>query len=165
MRVDSASRKSYSGLSPLTSPGGAAARKASVSVSDGRSTPPNPKALLVEDNMVNMKLLVALMQKLNYDYEVAHNGLEAVSVFSANLSAFSVVIMDMSMPLLDGFAATALIRDIEKRTSARRTRIVAVTGVTNGRARQDALAAGVDEYLTKPISIKNIKAIMDGVGS
>lgn len=115
--------------------------------------------------MVNMKLLVALMQKLNYDYEVAHNGLEAVSVFSANLSAFSVVIMDMSMPLLDGFAATALIRDIEKRTSARRTRIVAVTGVTNGRARQDALAAGVDEYLTKPISIKNIKAIMDGVGS
>lgn len=64
-------------------------------------------------------------------------------------------------PVMDGFTATTKIRELEKKRAWARSKIFAVTGVTSARDRQDAFNAGVDEFLTKPISMKDIKEILN----
>lgn len=118
------------------------------------------KLLLVEDNELNMRILVAWSQKLNQEFEQASNGLEAVRAYGANPSTFGLVLMDISMPVMDGFAATREIRNFETRNKLPRCKIVALTGVASEDARNDADAAGIDEFFVKPASLARMKQLI-----
>ncbi|THV81461.1 hypothetical protein D6D27_08585 [Aureobasidium pullulans] len=125
--------------------------------------PPPKSILLVEDNEINMKLLVATVQRLKLPYHCAQNGLIALEAYTANPSSFFLMLMDMSMPVMDGFKATTQIRAFEKKGKLQRCRIVALTGVTGDRAKKDAMASGVDEFMAKPISMKQVSRIVEGL--
>ncbi|KAF1346510.1 hypothetical protein BDV97DRAFT_357220 [Delphinella strobiligena] len=118
------------------------------------------KILLVEDNTVNMKLLIAIMRKLSRSFDTAENGLEAVQLYASGRESYVLVLMDMSMPIMDGFEATEKIRALEETNGWKRCMIVALTGVASAEARQRAFNAGVDTFLTKPASIQRLKAIV-----
>ncbi|KAK4505539.1 hypothetical protein PRZ48_003502 [Zasmidium cellare] len=119
--------------------------------------------LLVEDNDVNMKLLVALSKKLHLKYQCAINGQEALDVYRSTPGKYFLVLMDMSMPVLDGFAATSQIREHEKKRKLDRTAIVALTGATTEESRKRAFDCGVDEYYAKPVRMTELKKLVNRI--
>jgi signal transduction histidine kinase/ActR/RegA family two-component response regulator len=134
---------------------------AEFAVADARSPlacPPAPVAsptvsrkrvLLAEDNIVDERVAVVLLTRRGHDVTVARNGREALSAFAR--SAFDVVLMDVEMPDIDGLEATAAIRHEEQRTG-QHVRVVAMTGHAMNGDRERCLAAGMDDYVTKPIA-------------
>lgn len=118
------------------------------------------KVLLVDDNHINLKLLEALAKKLKLPYASATNGLEALTAFSTSTSKFFMVLMDISMPVMDGNESTAKIREFERKNKLPRTFIVALTGVTSDESRRRCFDAGVDKYLTKPMQMKDLSALV-----
>lgn len=117
-------------------------------------------ALLVEDNEVNMKLLVALMRKLNYKFLCATNGREALDIYREQPLSILVILMDISMPIMTGDVATAKIRETERRRRLPRVHIAALTGVTSERAKEVVLGSGVDEFYSKPVRMKEVRELM-----
>jgi PAS domain S-box-containing protein len=112
------------------------------------------RVLLAEDNKVNQMLAVALLRKRGYDVTVADNGREAVDLIAR--STFDVVLMDVQMPEVDGFEATARIRSMESATS-RRLPVIAVTAHAMESDRQRCLDAGMDDYVSKPIDPEKLE--------
>jgi two-component system, sensor histidine kinase and response regulator len=104
--------------------------------------------LLVEDNPVNREMALAVLGSRGHTVSVAVNGLEAVELYRSH--SYDVVLMDIQMPEMDGFTATALIRTIEEQTG-RRTPIVAVTAHATQGDREECLARGMDAYISKPV--------------
>lgn len=104
--------------------------------------------LLAEDNAVNQKLVVKLLENIGHRVTVVDNGALAVAKLEAQ--PFDVVLMDLQMPVMDGLTATAAIRERE-REGGRRTPIVALTANALVGDRERCLEAGMDDYLTKPI--------------
>ncbi|KAK5115852.1 hypothetical protein LTR85_009446 [Meristemomyces frigidus] len=119
--------------------------------------------LLVEDNEINMKLLVALMKKSKLEYECAGDGLQALNAYTATPSKFLLVLMDITMPVMDGFTCTAKIRELERKKKLPRCTIVALTGVTSHESREAATQVGIDKYFTKPIRMKDVSALVTEV--
>ncbi|KAG9526449.1 hypothetical protein KCU93_g5582, partial [Aureobasidium melanogenum] len=119
-----------------------------------------PKVLLVEDNPINMKLLVATMRKLKRPYTCAGNGLEAVTAYASAPSSYALILMDISMPVMDGFTATELIRNLEQKNKWDRCTVMALTGVGDAEAKKRAFLAGVDDFLTKPVSMGRLGSIV-----
>ncbi|RDW78986.1 hybrid sensor histidine kinase/response regulator [Aspergillus mulundensis] len=126
-----------------------------------------PTVLLVDDNDINMKLLVAFMKKLGYNYIVAQNGQEALDSFKENASRISIILMgidaftDISMPVMDGLESTRQIRAFEKSVgSCERATIVALTGVAQADVQRDAIGSGMDLFLAKPVQLNTIKNIL-----
>ncbi|KAF2161381.1 hypothetical protein M409DRAFT_28115 [Zasmidium cellare ATCC 36951] len=119
--------------------------------------------LLVEDNDVNMKLLIALSKKLKLKYQCAINGQEALDLYRISPDRYFLVLMDMSMPILDGFAATSKIREHEKKRKLDRTAIVALTGATTEESRKRAFDCGVDEYYAKPVRMTELKKLVNRI--
>ena len=117
--------------------------------------------MLVEDNTINMKLLVALAKKLKLPYQCAVNGREALDLYRKSPSGFFLILMDLSMPVMDGHTSTARIRQLENELHLPQTTIVALTGVTNEESKQRAFDIGVDEYYTKPIRMRDIKKLVE----
>jgi two-component system sensor histidine kinase/response regulator len=113
------------------------------------------RVLLAEDNKVNQMLAVAILKKRGYDVSVADNGREAVEL--VRRSEFDVVLMDVQMPELDGFEATAILRAAEAETT-RRLPIIAVTAHAMEGDRQRCLEAGMDDYVGKPIDPDKLEA-------
>lgn len=107
-----------------------------------------PRILLVEDNRVNRLLALRLLEKGGYSVEVAVNGIEAVDRSSAE--PFALILMDVSMPEMDGIEATEVIRAREA-TTGRHVPIVALTAHAMSEDRERCLAAGMDEHVSKPI--------------
>jgi signal transduction histidine kinase/DNA-binding response OmpR family regulator len=107
-----------------------------------------PRILLAEDNAVNQTLAVRLLEKRGYSVSVAGNGREAVEIFENN--PFDVVLMDIQMPEMNGFEATAAIRAKEK-TSGRHIPIVAMTAHALKSDQERCISAGMDGYVSKPI--------------
>ena len=106
------------------------------------------KILIAEDNIVNQRVAVGLLEKRGHDITVAHNGLEALAELERG--AFDVVLMDVQMPEMGGLEATAAIRERE-RADGGHLRIVAMTAHAMKGDRERCLAAGMDGYLSKPI--------------
>jgi len=115
------------------------------------------RALVVEDNVVNQKVAVRLLEKLGCRVDVAANGREAVNML-AQLT-YDVVFMDCQMPEMDGFAATAAIRQGEACTGQHMP-IIAMTANAMQGDRERCLAAGMDDYLTKPFSMPQLTAVL-----
>src|SRR5271155_4013261 len=122
---------------------------------DGVTLPDNPaQILLVEDNLVNQKVALILIERLGLSAQLASNGLEAVQMVSRQ--SFSVILMDCHMPEMDGFEATVAIRKFEAQTGSY-TPIIAVTALTMAGDRERCLAAGMDDYIPKPVSKELLK--------
>ncbi len=123
-------------------------------------------ALIVEDNPVNRFVLERAMETMGLACSVATNGVEAIQSFQR--SAPSIVLMDVSMPVIDGFEATGRIRAIERRDGRARTPIIGVTAHALRGDREKCLDAGMDDYLPKPVSLEDLGRMIDrwlGAGS
>ncbi len=116
------------------------------------------KILLAEDNLMNQKLATGILARHGHQLTIANNGLEAVAAYQTE--RFDVILMDVQMPVMDGFAATAAIRQLEK-VSGTKTPIVAMTAHALKGDRERCLAAGMDDYLSKPIRSKQLAAILE----
>ena len=130
-----------------------------------------PRLLLVDDNKLNLQLLHTFVKRNGYDVDLcqlAEDGAQAVNVFQT----FSpdIIFMDISMPIMDGIEATRNIRQLEMEMresddsteveSIKPSFIVAITGNANENDRDEALNSGVDIYLTKPVSFKEVRKVL-----
>ena len=116
------------------------------------------RVLLVEDSRFNQKLAVALLEKRGHQVTLAHNGREAVDIFFRQ--PFDRVLMDVQMPEMDGLEATHVIRQREQR-SGWHVPIIAMTAQAMSGDRERCLAAGMDEYLTKPIRADHLYEVLE----
>jgi CheY-like chemotaxis protein/HPt (histidine-containing phosphotransfer) domain-containing protein len=128
----------------------------------GTPTPTNlvakgARVLLVEDSPVNLEVCVAILESMGCTVETATNGRRAIDRHAS--SEFGLIFMDCQMPEMDGYDATAEIRRREA-LSNRRTPIVALTGNVIEGARERCLAAGMDDYLAKPFTLDQMKAML-----
>jgi signal transduction histidine kinase/DNA-binding response OmpR family regulator/HPt (histidine-containing phosphotransfer) domain-containing protein len=122
--------------------------------------------LLVEDNPVNMEVACEMLESLGVAVHVAQDGRMAVEIFGN--AAYDAILMDVQMPVMDGYQATRAIRDLERsipaaerpRTRGRRTPIIALTANAMQGDRQTCLAAGMDDYLTKPFSRDALQRVL-----
>jgi CheY-like chemotaxis protein len=112
------------------------------------------RVLLAEDNAVNRMLAIGLLKKRGAEITVAENGRQAVDAWKPG--AFDVVLMDMQMPELDGLDAMREIRVLEALGSLPRTPIIAVTARALAGDREKCLAAGADDYVSKPIRVSDL---------
>jgi len=118
------------------------------------------RVLLVEDNAVNQMVAEALLERRGFAVVLASNGREGVEIFQRE--RFDVVLMDIQMPEMDGFEALAAIRAFEERTG-RRTPVVALTAHALKEDRDRCLAAGMDDYLSKPLEASKLYEIIRNV--
>ncbi len=119
------------------------------------------RLLMAEDNEVNRRLIVRLLEKRGHSVTVAVNGREALDILDLRgLSAFDAVLMDVQMPVLDGLRATAMIREREE-TTGTHLAIIGVTAHAREEDRRRCLEAGMDGFVTKPIRTKDLFAELE----
>lgn len=119
-----------------------------------------PKLLLVEDNEMNRDMLSRRLQRRGYEIVTAVNGQEAIT--SASADAPDLILMDMSLPVLDGWQAT---RAIKGASATREIPVIALTAHALQEDRRQALAAGCDEFETKPVDfdalIRKVESLLN----
>ena len=119
---------------------------------------PHPmRILLAEDNPINQMMMLKMLNKLGYDADIAANGLEVLK--SLEIQPYDLILMDIQMPEMDGFQAT---REIRKRwVSEDRPKIIAVTAYALEGDRERCLAAGMDDYISKPLRLDKLRALLE----
>jgi CheY-like chemotaxis protein len=115
--------------------------------------------LIAEDNRINQKVALKLLERIGYRADVAANGLEALHALERQ--AYDVVLMDVQMPEMDGLEATRAIR--ERWPAGTAPRIVAMTANAMQGDRELCLKAGMDDYLTKPIRVDQLVEALHNV--
>jgi len=113
------------------------------------------KILIVEDNLINQKVAVSILEQLGYKSGIANNGEEGIAM--ARTGEYALILMDCHMPVMDGFEATRRIRDME-RDSGKHIPIIALTANAMREEKPQCLAAGMDDYLSKPVNKSELKA-------
>jgi signal transduction histidine kinase/DNA-binding response OmpR family regulator len=141
---------------PDLAPGTAA--PADVPGTNGGANPRSARVLLAEDNLVNQKLVVRMLERRGYDVTVAGDGVEAL--LAVERERFDLILMDVQMPRMDGFETAAAIRAREKEPEDHLP-IVAMTAHAMKGDRERCLAAGMDGYLSKPISMAELYATIE----
>jgi CheY-like chemotaxis protein len=116
----------------------------------------NSRILLAEDNPTNRKVAVKLLEKLGYKAEVAANGQEVLSRLERE--TYDLILMDCQMPIIDGYAATQEIR--RRQGDLQHTIIIAMTANAMKEDRDKCIAAGMDDYVSKPISKDRMQAVL-----
>ena len=147
-----------------------------ATVVDGRSAPrprpivtrhlllpesKGPRVLLAEDNPINQKVAVSMVERLGYRVDVAQDGSEAVRALRAATHPYVAVLMDCQMPVLDGYAATAAIRELEAAAGVRRTPVIAMTAGAMAGDRERCLVSGMDDYVPKPVRPEELAAALE----
>jgi CheY-like chemotaxis protein len=125
--------------------------------------PAGPLVLIVDDGSLNRTIMSAMLEKLGYRFDLATNGREAVEAVCRE--RYAAVLMDCLMPEMDGYEATAAIRKLEREGRCtggqRHLPIIAVTAVAIKGARERCIAAGMDDYLSKPVTIPGVATLLD----
>lgn len=126
----------------------------------GRSDFSGHRVLIVEDNDLNMEIALEFLQSLGVVCEGAENGRRAVEMFNASAPGhYEMILMDVRMPVMNGYEATREIRRLE-REDARQIPIVAMTADAFSSDIKMALNAGMNEHLSKPVSIKRLQEVL-----
>ncbi|WP_163833200.1 response regulator [Spartinivicinus ruber] len=126
---------------------------------DQQSTHIDLRVLLVEDNPVNQKVAKTMLSKLGCQVVWVENGKAAVEAWQHD--KFDIILMDCQMPIMDGFKATEIIRQLENDSAEERpTPIIALTANAVNDEQQRCLAAGMDEFISKPVTIKQLTAVL-----
>ncbi len=114
---------------------------------------PALRILLAEDNAVNQKVAARVLERRGHRVALAKNGAETVTLYGQD--TFDLILMDIQMPVMDGYEATLAIRNGERKTGAH-IPIVALTAHAMTGDRENCLAAGMDDYITKPIHLEEL---------
>ena len=115
--------------------------------------------LVAEDNLTNQKVIEYLLRKLNIRVNIVDNGQEAVDAITQGMRP-DLLLMDVQMPVLDGIQATQRIRQLEQEASLPRLPIIALTAGAFEDDRESCIAAGMDDFMTKPVSMKILKPLL-----
>jgi CheY-like chemotaxis protein len=116
------------------------------------------RILVAEDDPTIRRILAMILERLNYQIDLAENGQAALELWAKG--GYSLVLMDVQMPIMDGFAATRTIREREA-DSGEHTLIVAMTAHASSKDEERCLAAGMDAYISKPIDLKKSIALIN----
>ncbi len=116
---------------------------------------PPLRILIAEDNEVNLKVIKIILANCGWQFDIAQDGNEAVEKY--NSERYDLVLMDCQMPRMDGIEATNRIRQIETLAQMSRTPIVAMTANAMKGDREKCLAAGMDDFLSKPFKSQEFK--------
>jgi CheY-like chemotaxis protein len=126
------------------------------SLAPAKDAKPSPlRILLAEDNLINQKVTLRMLKKLGYSADVAVNGLEVLQALERQ--DYDVVLMDVQMPEMDGLETTKAIR---QRWSTNGPGIIAVTAYALEGDRERYLKSGMDDYISKPIKIEELRAVL-----
>jgi two-component system sensor histidine kinase/response regulator len=109
--------------------------------------------LLVEDKLVNQEVALSMLESCGHNVTIANNGVGAIEAITKE--TFDVILMDVQMPLMNGYEATSKIRDMEKQAGGH-THIIALTANVMSGDREKCLNAGMDDYISKPVHMKDL---------
>ena len=118
----------------------------------------NLRILVAEDNMINQKLIIEIIQKLGAQADLASNGEEAVSLYQSH--QYDVILMDIQMPILGGVEAAQKIRQWEEDEGMEHTPVIALTANALQGDKERYLREGMDDYLSKPINIEDLRRVL-----
>lgn len=116
------------------------------------------RVLLAEDNLVNQEVAMAMLQRMGVCAKIASNGLDAITALIEE--SFDVVLMDCHMPIMDGFEATQKIREREMSLAHPKLPIIALTANAIVGDRENCLAKGMDDYLSKPFTVEQLHKVL-----
>jgi CheY-like chemotaxis protein len=120
--------------------------------------------LVVEDNLINLRLLTSALARVGHTVNSAANGKDAVDQFLAN--KYDAILMDIMMPVMDGITATREIRKLEQERGTandNRVKIIAITANPLEDDRESFLAAGMDGMMNKPVDIEQLNRYLEGI--
>jgi len=122
----------------------------------GKRSPCQARVLLVEDHEPNILVVTTYLEMMGLDFDIARNGLEAQKKIAKG--SYAVVLMDIQMPVMDGLVSTCQIRARERKERLPRLPIIGMTAFMVGGDRQRCLNVGMDEYISKPIDLKELES-------
>jgi CheY-like chemotaxis protein len=113
------------------------------------------KFLVAEDNLINQKLILHILNRLGYTPDMANNGIEAIEAVEQN--SYDIILMDVQMPEMDGLEATELIR----KQNIKQPVIIALTANTMQGDQEECLKAGMNDYISKPVKLEKLVALLE----
>ncbi|MBF0587168.1 response regulator [Prosthecochloris sp. N3] len=134
-------------------------RSSRSSRADRAAEESSDRILVVEDNAINQKVAQAMLEKMGYRSELAENGKEALEALQRK--TFALVLMDLQMPVMDGFEATRHIREGKGNTANSRIPVIAMTANATREDRQRCIESGMDDYLSKPVQRQVLQDMLD----
>ncbi|KAM7186265.1 hypothetical protein V8F20_011470 [Naviculisporaceae sp. PSN 640] len=146
-------------------PGNGLSDITSISPSRKEFTEPNKRFILVvDDNPINIKIIIAYVNRLKHPYVSAMNGLEAFQTYNNNPEKFRCIVTDISMPVMDGLECTRRIRELERSRKLDPVTVIALTGLSGEDIQHDAFVSGVDLFLTRPLAFKGLEKALEVTG-
>ncbi len=115
--------------------------------------------LLVEDNLLNQRIVTFSLKKYKHEVTIANNGLEGLNIYKEQ--KFDVILMDIMMPIMDGLEATVKIREFEESGNKNKTPIIAITANTMDNDREKCISFGMNDFMAKPFDMDKLLKIFE----